>query len=456
MAALLTLACLVVAALSLLAPSAPTYDPFSWVIWGREILHLDLVTTNGPSWKPLPVMFTTVFALFGGAAPALWLVVARAGALAGVGLAFLTGRRLGAGPWAAAVAALTLGAAEVWTVNAWLGNSEGLLVALLLGAILAQLQGRPRPAFALGLGAALLRPEAWPFFGLYGLWLLWREPALRRIVLAGLAALPVLWLAPEWWGSGDLWRASTRARSDLPPGSPGAAAHPGHALWQEFLLLVPTAVWIALALTLLVALGAAARRRWRPAVALVIPAAIAAGWAGLVALMAKGGYSGNERYLIAPFALAVVLGGVGLGAVIERLPRMARPLAAVGAALLVVVPGVRATELAWPETMAQSRLPGDLAHAVARAGGAAHLRACRAGRDVYTEALLTPQVAWRLRLHLSQVTFRPVRGSALVVRGLVTPGHPFDPPMGAFAGLAQRTLATAPRWRIIVTGACAR
>jgi len=455
MGALLVAACLALAALSLLAPSAPTYDPFSWVIWGREVLHLDLVTTSGPSWKPLPVVFTTVFALFGGAAPALWLVVARAGALAAIGLAFLTGRRLGAGPWGAAVAALALGAAEVWTVNAWLGNSEGLLVALLLGAILAQMHGRPRAAFALGLGAALLRPEAWPFFGLYGLWLLRREPALRRLVLTGLAALPVLWLAPEWWGSGDLWRASTRARSDLPPGSPGTARHPGHALLREFLLLVPTAVWIALAVTALAALVAVLRRSRRGG-GLVVLAAIAAGWVGLVALMAGGGYSGNERYLIAPFALTLVLGGVGLGTVIERLPRLVRPLAAAAAALVVVLPGVQATRLAWPETMAQSRLPGDLANAVSRAGGAAHLRACRAGKPVYTEALLTPQVAWRLGLHLSQVTFRPQRGSALVVRGMVTPGHPFDPPMEVFRGLSQRTLATAPRWRIIVTGACAR
>src|SRR4051794_822356 len=41
------------AALSFLMPSAPTYDPWSWIIWGREIVHLDLSTVDGPSWKPL-------------------------------------------------------------------------------------------------------------------------------------------------------------------------------------------------------------------------------------------------------------------------------------------------------------------------------------------------------------------------------------------------------------------
>ncbi len=62
---LLVLACLGLAALSLLGPSSPTYDPWAWIIWGREITHLDLTTTSGPSWKPLPVFFTTSFALFG-------------------------------------------------------------------------------------------------------------------------------------------------------------------------------------------------------------------------------------------------------------------------------------------------------------------------------------------------------------------------------------------------------
>ena len=57
-------------------PSVPTYDPWAWIIWGREITHLDLNTVSGPSWKPLPVLFTTPFALFGDdAAPALWLLI---------------------------------------------------------------------------------------------------------------------------------------------------------------------------------------------------------------------------------------------------------------------------------------------------------------------------------------------------------------------------------------------
>src|SRR5688500_17384865 len=93
---LLVLACLGVAALSLLLPSQPTYDPWAWLIWGRDITEGDLRTDAGPSWKPLPVLFTTVFSLFGDdAAPSLWLIVARAGGLLALSMAFRIAARLG-------------------------------------------------------------------------------------------------------------------------------------------------------------------------------------------------------------------------------------------------------------------------------------------------------------------------------------------------------------------------
>ncbi len=52
-------ACLGLATLSPLPPSELSYDPLAWVVWGREIAHLGLDTSGGPSWKPLLVAFTT-------------------------------------------------------------------------------------------------------------------------------------------------------------------------------------------------------------------------------------------------------------------------------------------------------------------------------------------------------------------------------------------------------------
>ena len=114
-------ACLAVAALTLLVPSAPTTDPWGWIVWGREVMHLDLVTDirGTPSWKPLPVMVTAPLSLFGSVAPVLWVVFARAAALLGLVFAFrVAGRLVGdrgvavrsaAGVLAAIGLALTLG-----------------------------------------------------------------------------------------------------------------------------------------------------------------------------------------------------------------------------------------------------------------------------------------------------------------------------------------------------------
>jgi hypothetical protein len=40
------------ATLSLLLPSVPTYDPWAWLIWGREIAHGELVTTGDRRGSP--------------------------------------------------------------------------------------------------------------------------------------------------------------------------------------------------------------------------------------------------------------------------------------------------------------------------------------------------------------------------------------------------------------------
>ena len=176
------------AALTFLAPSAPTYDPWAWIIWGREILHLDLSTVDGPSWKPLPVLLTTPFALAGPLAPDLWLFVARAGAIAGVVVVFRLGRaarrrRRRRRPRRPRPTRSRRGR----SATRRLGNSEGLLVALALGA------RRPpsrRSAAARPSRSASARRSCAPRRGRSSastaLWLLWREPGLRGLVVARL------------------------------------------------------------------------------------------------------------------------------------------------------------------------------------------------------------------------------------------------------------------------------
>src|SRR5436190_2100995 len=171
-AGLAAFVCLALAGVSLVLPSSPTYDPYQWLIWGRDLAHLDLVTRgSGTSWKPLPTLVAALLVPFGHAQAAGWMVIARAGALFAVFMAFRLAARL-AGPrfaWPAGIAAAATLALthEFYRRNA-VGNAEGLTTALALLAVDRHLDGRRGQAFALGVAAALIRPEAWLFVLVYG------------------------------------------------------------------------------------------------------------------------------------------------------------------------------------------------------------------------------------------------------------------------------------------------
>jgi hypothetical protein len=450
------LAVVALTALTFLLPSAPTYDPWAWIIWGREVLHLDLSTIDGPSWKPLPVLLTTPFALFGSLAPDLWLFVARAGAIAGVVMAFRVARRLGGVPAGAAAAAAY--AIAPWTLrNAALGNSEGLLVALALAAVDRHLAGRPKHAFLLGLGAALLRPEAWPFLGLYGLWLLWREPSVRRVVIAGFVALPLLWLLPELWGSGDLLRAAHRAHTPR-ANSAAFADDPIVEVVRQFGTMLTPALWVglgALAAGLLLRIGSSRRDR-RTAIALAVGAAV---WVAEVAVMTNDGFSGNARYLIMPAAIVCVLAGAGIGWMVRALPRrvaggaLAVAILAIAAAAGFAAPSVNRLDAVRASVYYQARLTDGLRDAVAQAGGRDRLLACG---TPYTGAFQVPAVAWLLHQHTTVVRSAsapgdpPPQAPAIVFRSKTTStSHPV-PPIDSIGGEeAVDTFAIAGGWRIV-------
>ena len=158
-------ACLAIAAVTLLWPSTPTYDPWAWILWGREITELDLVTEGGPSWKPLPILFTTPFALFGDdLAPYLWLWVARAGGLFACVMAYRLASRLVGGGIYGVLAGVSGGAAlfasNKYVRDAALGNSEPLLAAVALWAFERHLDGRRDHALLLTTVQTGL-PERW-------------------------------------------------------------------------------------------------------------------------------------------------------------------------------------------------------------------------------------------------------------------------------------------------------
>jgi hypothetical protein len=431
----LALAALGLAALTLLAPSQPAYDPWAWLVWGREVAAFDLDTVEGPAWKPLPVAITALLAPAGDLAPALWLVVARAGAIAAVLLGARLAWRLADGSWLAALAAgagVALSAGWAW--HGAVGNSEGLFLALVLAAALQALDGRHGPALALAVLAALLRPEAWPFLGAYGAWLWLRRPALRPWAAAGAVALAVLWFVPEWLGSGDPLRSSERARVPN-PGAPATAARPLFASLERA-AAIPLLPLVAAAL---VPLAPVARRRLPPA---ALPAAAGLAWVALVAVMAEAGYSGEPRYALPGAALVAVSGGAGLAALARG-----RPAVAIAAALAVValaalrVDGVR-TELRHAAD--DAALYGSLDDAVRAAGGRDALLRC--GRPVVGR-LRGPALAWALRVHKQRVAFDPALGGA-VFRSRIRTGAPVAPAVPP----GMPVLGRSARWE--VRGVC--
>jgi hypothetical protein len=444
------------AALSLLAPSQPGYDPWAWLLWGRELGRLRLDTVDGPAFKPLPVAVTALLAPAGDAAPALWLLIARAGAIGAVLLAARMAWRLAAGsPLAAAVAGAGVALTAGWWWHAAVGNAEGLFVALALGAFDRALDGRHRIALALALAAGLIRPEAWPFLGAYGLWL-WRgAPQLRPALVAGAAALPALWLLPDLWGSGDLLRSLERARVPN-PGAPATAQRPALASLREAAALPLLPVGLAALATVLAAsiglrralratrggplgrLGflvrhGATTRRWAAA---ALPAVAGLAWIALVALMAEGGSSGEPRY-------ALPSAGAGAGLAARALPTAP---AAAALTVIAVAPFValRAGDVRGEVRRAgdQAELYGSLEQAVERAGGRDALLAC--GRPV-TGRYRGPAVAWALRVHKREVGFDPALAGA-VLRSRVRRGAAVQPARPPAARVTGRSL----RWQVAV------
>ena len=434
----LALAAVAVAALSLLAPWTLAFDPAAWLVWGRDTLHLALDTSPGPSWKPLPVVFTTPFALLPGIAPALWMIVARAGGLLALAGAWALAERL-AGRWAGFAAAATMALSPWWLFNTALGNSEGLLAAAVVWAVVAHLEGRSRVALVLGTAAALLRPEVWPFLGLYGLWL-WRRDRGARGVLAGCAVvIPLLWFGPDVIGAGGALSASRAAQGTPSPGSAALADIPAWALLKD---TVDMLTWPALvAAALAVVMG----DRAAPGSGRVIRvlAAGAVGWVAIVALMTQAGYAGNPRYLVAAAAIGCSLAGVGA----VSLARAARGGAPLGAAVLlaaVLAASIGTLDDQRSQLSLRPRAADSFDRVIAVAGGRDALLRCGALRSGTGSR---SWVAWKLDVPMRGLGGRP-RSPGVVIRSRSWYGSALEPALKP----GHRVLAQDFHWQVVSLG----
>ncbi len=406
----------------------PSSDPWAWIDWGQEITssHISLSLAGGPSWKPFPVVFTTVFGLFGHAAPDMWLVVTRTAGLLAIVAMFRLGRRFG-GVLAGVVAVIALCFVQDALFYFARGASEPVVAALTLWAIDRHLAGSPRVTYVLVFLATMNRPEFSAFLGLYAIYLWLRVPGARPLAVVGIVLVPIAWLLGPLVISGNAFQAGSAALGGT--GSPGGAIPELRS--SAGLMSVPTLVLAAVGLAF-----AYVRRE----MALLWLAGAAVLWALMVAVMTQVAY-GLPRYLLPAGMVACVLAGVGVARIAEWVgnrvkgPRVGTVYLSAAAAVVAVfaltlpwsINRVRNLALQGGQANQAAYYQHRLFTAVDRLGGRLAIVPCKTS-EVAVNHSLASVLAWKL-----QVPERRVHPS---MRGT---GYVFSAPRNHNTGRPRRS-----------------
>ena len=389
---------------------SPAYDPYGWNIWGYQAWHGSLSLKGAPSWKPVTFFFTFPYAVFGHLGLRLWQLTAASLALAGPVIAGHIAYKLildstGA-KRPAIIGALAAGISLLVTVEYnqfWLtAQSDPMLVTLFLLWIDLHFHKRSVLAYLALWLLALGRPEAWPFLGLYALWLFWKQPRLRVFVVAGLVLVPLL-----WFGVPGLTDHRPFVASSLDMNKP-TEIH-GNKILGTFARFKHASYWpvkVAAGIGVLLALY---KRDLR--VLLVALASLA--WVVVEAAFALHGFSAVPRYMFEAVGAMVVVTGVGVGWLLTETRRLAGRARLAGVLAVVALAG-------WlvPGAIAQARAQhGRLPHErfrttqIARLdatinalGGYRFVRSCgHPSTDVEYASVL----AWYMKLNTDQIGFLP-------------------------------------------------
>jgi hypothetical protein len=339
------------------ARTLPSFDAYGWLTWGQRTWHGGLDTNAAPSWKPLPYLFTVVYAVLGHHLELrLWMTTSAAVAFAGVVLA---GRiaykltapradRVWAGWAAAAFAGLALLAMRDELHYGYVhyvlsSQSDPMIVTFVLAAIDLALSGRPRAAFACSCLASLGRPEVWPFLALYSVWLWRRDDAARWLVAGAWLVLLALWFGiPAVSSRTPFVSAANALDSGRAPSGDRVTA-----VLSRFGELQQWPVYVAA--TLCVALAALRRSSPRDRAALALAGGIVV-WLTIEITFGLHGWPALGRYMFEPAAVATVLAGAFVGRVLAADWRM-------------ITAGVRRRAITLGSdgsTMWGSRAPGEL------------------------------------------------------------------------------------------------
>ena len=309
------------------AKTRPGYDPYGWLDWGYQTLHGRLDLGGAPSWKPFSYIPNVVYALTGHYALHLWMLTSVSVSLAGgvfagrIAYRLTVGERRGEGPsgrydWPAIAAAVVAGAAVLGIQDGSLSlpgsmsyfhyvlsaQSDSMIVTFCLAAIDMMLARRLAWSWWLAVYAGLGRPEVWAFTALFGVWLLWRKPNMRWMVIAGGVITAFF-----WFGVPTITNGKPNVAGQLALKSP-RELHNNKIIGTIDRFTGLNYILVEIAALLAVVLAALRRDR---RVLLVAGAAV---WWVIVEIgFVLHGFPGVQRYVFEAGALVGVLAGVAVG-----------------------------------------------------------------------------------------------------------------------------------------------
>ncbi len=427
------------------ARTRPSYDAYGWMVWGYQTLHGSLDLGGAPSWKPVPFLFTVPFALFGHYQLWLWMITACAVALAGpvfggriafrlCGAVELDGGPEGVRRYAPWVAAIVAGAAVLGIEDYFhyilSSQSDPMLVTFLLAAIDMGLIGRYRWALVFAVLTGLGRPEVWPFLGLFMLWIWFKLPRMRWMVIAG-----VLLIAFMWFGIPTITNGRPDIAGQLAKGSPRQLkSNQLVGTVRRFHEMQYLPIWIAAALAVVLA---AVRRNL---IVLALGVGVVA-WLIVEIAFAYHGWPALPRYMFEAAGVVAVLAGVAVGWLLRDVPQIVRGApawaGAVLAAVLVIamIPGAvsraRAERLDMRHERGRTHEISLLQSATLALGGTRHVLNC--GQPV-TDVGYVSSLAWFYHLDVGSVGGLQQHVEGAELRNPAIPKVLFNPlPQGGWA-----------------------
>ena len=453
---LLAMAGLAVLALVLWAVlrSYPNYDAYYHLVWGRELAsghRPGIEVPDAPTAHPLYVLLGAVLSLVFGEGAERVLILACVAALLACGWAVMRLGREVYGTWPGVAAGALVICAPTLLLYAARGYVDMPFLALVFWAAALE-AARPRRGMAVMVLltlAGLLRPEAWLLAGLYWLWCGWPRDGRRfdpqPALLATMLAAPVLWLAFDWWATGNPLHAvtSTGAQAEALGRERGIAAVPG-AFFSGLLEV------LRLPLLLLALVGLGIEVFWRRGRRLEVPAALFA--TGTVAFVGAGlaGLSLLPRYLTVPAVTLTVFAGMALAGWTLMAPGDGRrwrwALVAAGAVVLGLLYGLVRVDVPARVNRELTFVTGIHDDLVSTLNDPAVRRGLSCGPLSTPNFRLVPDARWLLDAPASGVVARsrerPRTGVALVFTGDRAAAR-----YGRAAGVEEKTNRPDPGFR---------